>query len=223
MRAGRVSWTILLAVTLTLGLSAAQQKPSKKGKAPAVPAIDQKLEVLKRDLAAEIDGMKDLTQQMVDSIFSFAEVGFQESETKRYCTDILKARGFTIDENVAGMPTAWTATWGSGKPVIALGSDVDGLLETSQKPGIPARAPFIDGAPGHGEGHNTGDPALDHGGARAQEDHGAREDPGHHQGLAGDCRGTAGRQGAVREGRRLQGRGRLPLLAHLVELRRQLG
>jgi aminobenzoyl-glutamate utilization protein B len=159
MRAGRVGWSMLLLVTLTLGLAAAPpQKPAKKGKGPAVSPLDQKLEVLKRDLAAEIDGMRDLTQQMVDSIFSFAEVGFQESETKRYCTEILKARGFTIEENVAGMPTAWTATWGSGKPVIALGSDVDGLLETSQKPGIPARAPFIDGAPGHGEGHNTGIP-----------------------------------------------------------------
>jgi aminobenzoyl-glutamate utilization protein B len=158
MRAGRVSWTLLLAVTLTLGLSAAPQKQAKKGKAPAVPPVEQKLEGLKHDLAAEIDGMKDLTQQMVDSIFSFAEVGFQESETKKYCIGILKERGFTIEDNVAGMPTAWIATWGSGKPVIALGSDVDGLLETSQKPGIPSHAPFIEGAPGHGEGHNTGIP-----------------------------------------------------------------
>jgi aminobenzoyl-glutamate utilization protein B len=155
----RVSWTILLAVTLTLGLAAApQQRSAKKGKGPAVPPVDQRLEALKRDLAGEIDRMKDLTQQMVDSIFSFAEVGFQESETKQYCMEILKSHGFSIDEGVGGMPTAWTATWGSGKPVIALGSDVDGLLETSQKPGIPTRAPFIEGAPGHGEGHNTGMP-----------------------------------------------------------------
>ncbi len=159
MRAGRVSWTLLFAVALTFGLSAAPpQKPQKKGKPAAVPPVEQRLDGLKRGLAAEIDGMKDLTQQMVDSLFSFAEVGFQESETKKYCSEILRARGFTIEENVAGMPTAWTATWGSGKPVIALGSDVDGLLETSQKPGIPARAPFIEGAPGHGEGHNTGIP-----------------------------------------------------------------
>jgi len=159
MLAGRVSWTLLLGVTLTLGLAAAtQEKPGKTAKAGAVPAVDQRLEALKRDVAAEIDGLKDLTQQMVDSIFSFAEAGFQETETKRYCTEILRARGFTIDDDVAGMPSAWTATWGSGKPVIALGSDVDGLLETSQKPGVPARAPFIEGAPGHGEGHNTGIP-----------------------------------------------------------------
>ncbi len=56
------------------------------------------------------------------------------------------------------MPTAWTARWGSGKPVIALGSDVDGLLAMSQKPGVPRHEPLIEGAPGHGEGHNTGMP-----------------------------------------------------------------
>ena len=59
---------------------------------------------------------------------------------------------------MAGIPTGWTAKWGSGKPVIALGSDVDSLLGTSQKPGVPFREPFIEGAPGHGEGHNTGIP-----------------------------------------------------------------
>ena len=100
--------------------------------------------------------MSELTQQMVDSLFSFAEPGFQEFETKRYCTEILRKNGFTIAENVAGMPTGWTARWGTGKPVIALGSDVDSLLGTSQKPGVPRHEPFIEGAPGHGEGHNTG-------------------------------------------------------------------
>jgi aminobenzoyl-glutamate utilization protein B len=159
MRARRLPLTMVVVVLVTLGLSAAPgQKQGKKGKTPPVSAADARLEVLKRDLATEIDGLRDLTQQMVDSIFSFSEVGFQETETKKYCVGILKARGFAIEESVAGIPTAWTATWGSGKPVIALGSDVDGLLETSQKPGIPTRAPFIDGAPGHGEGHNTGIP-----------------------------------------------------------------
>ena len=56
------------------------------------------------------------------------------------------------------MPTAWVATWGSGKPVIALGSDIDGIPQASQKPGVAYRAPMIDGAPGHGEGHNSGQP-----------------------------------------------------------------
>jgi aminobenzoyl-glutamate utilization protein B len=117
-----------------------------------------KAEQYKRELAAEIDGMKDFTQQMVDSVFSFGELGFQEIETKKYITDILRKNGFTIQEGVAGIPTAWTATWGSGKPVIALGSDIDCIPQASQKPGVAYRDPIIEGAPGHGEGHNSGVP-----------------------------------------------------------------
>ena len=59
---------------------------------------------------------------------------------------------------VAGIPTAWTARWGSGKPVIALGSDVDCIPQASQKPGVAYHDPIIEGAPGHGEGHNSGMP-----------------------------------------------------------------
>jgi len=160
MRASRVFWTVLLTLALTVGVFASpQEKSPGKQKAPApLSAVGARLDVLKRGLAAEIDGMKELTQQMVDMLFSLAEPGFQEFETKKYCTQILRTNGFTIEENVAGMPTGWTARWGSGKPVIALGSDVDSLLGTSQKPGVPHREPFIEGAPGHGEGHNTGIP-----------------------------------------------------------------
>ena len=59
---------------------------------------------------------------------------------------------------MAGIPSAWTARFGSGKPVIALGSDVDCIPQASQKPGVAYRAPMIPGAPGHGEGHNSGVP-----------------------------------------------------------------
>jgi aminobenzoyl-glutamate utilization protein B len=95
---------------------------------------------------------------MVDQIFSFGELGFQEVETSKYLTDILEKNGFTVKRGVAGIPTAWVATWGSGKPVIALGSDIDGIPQASQKPGVAYRDPIVPGAPGHGEGHNTGQP-----------------------------------------------------------------
>jgi aminobenzoyl-glutamate utilization protein B len=166
MRAIRVSRTILLVLAFSVGAVAASQEnaPQKPraavgaGKPARLSPAEARSEALKRDLAVEIDRMTDLTQQTVDMLFSLAEPGFQEFETKRYCTEILRNRGFAIAENVAGMPTGWTARWGSGKPVIALGSDVDSLLGTSQKPGLPYHAPFIEGAPGHGEGHNTGIP-----------------------------------------------------------------
>ncbi|MCH7853465.1 MAG: amidohydrolase [Proteobacteria bacterium] len=111
---------------------------------------------LKAEAAEKVDSMRKLTQEIVDSLFSFAELGFQEFETQRYLTQILEENGFTVERGVSGIPSAWWATWGSGKPVIALGSDVDGIPKSSQMPGVAYRQPMIEGAPGHGEGHNSG-------------------------------------------------------------------
>lgn len=119
---------------------------------------EKKLEALKKELMAEIEKEKVFTQQMVDMVFSFGELGFQETETSRYLTDILRKNGFTVEEGIAGIPTAWTAKWGSGKPVIAIGSDIDCIPKASQKPGVAWHDPIIEGAPGHGEGHNAGEP-----------------------------------------------------------------
>jgi aminobenzoyl-glutamate utilization protein B len=102
--------------------------------------------------------MKKRAQVMVDSVFSFGELGFQEFETSKYLTAELEKEGFRIERNVAGIPTAFVATWGSGKPVIALGSDIDDIPQASQKPGVAYHDPMIEGAPGHGEGHNSGMP-----------------------------------------------------------------
>src|SRR5690348_9178834 len=113
---------------------------------------------MKADLAGQIDGMKKQAQVMVDSVFSFGELGFQEFETSKYLTGILEKEGFKIQRNVADIPTAWLATWGSGKPVISLGSDIDDIPQASQKPGVAWHEPMIEGAPGHGEGHNSGVP-----------------------------------------------------------------
>ena len=99
-----------------------------------------------------------MAQEMVDSVFSFGELGMQEVETSRYLTGTLEKFGFKVQRGVAGIPTAWIATFGSGKPVIALGSDIDGIPQASQKPGVAYADPILEGAPGHGEGHNTGMP-----------------------------------------------------------------
>jgi aminobenzoyl-glutamate utilization protein B len=113
---------------------------------------------IKADLAGQIDGMKKQAQVMVDSVFSFGELGMQEFETSKYLTGILEKEGFKIERGVAGIPTAWVASWGSGKPVISLGSDIDDIPQASQKPGVGWHDPLIEGAPGHGEGHNSGVP-----------------------------------------------------------------
>ena len=117
--------------------------------------IDQ-LNELKGEAVETVDTMATFTQQMVDMIFSFGELGFQEVETSAYITGILEENGFEVERGISGMPTAWMATWGSGEPVIALGSDLDGIPKASQKPGVAYYDPIIEGAPGHGEGHNSG-------------------------------------------------------------------
>lgn len=119
---------------------------------------DARIEAYKREVASSVGGMAKMAQEMVDSVFSFSELAHQEFETSRYLTSVLERNGFAVRRGVAGMPTAWVATWGSGKPVIALGSDIDGIPQASQKPGVPYREPLIAGAPGHGEGHNSGVP-----------------------------------------------------------------
>ncbi len=114
------------------------------------------LDDLKRRAAADIEARARYTQRMIDQVFSFGELGFQEVETSRYLIRELRRHGFRVDSGVAGIPTAWLASWGSGKPVISLGSDIDGIPQASQYPGVACRRPMVDGAPGHGEGHNSG-------------------------------------------------------------------
>ncbi|MEC7808076.1 MAG: amidohydrolase [Gemmatimonadota bacterium] len=119
---------------------------------------DSRLEDLKAEAEQMIRDRAKLAQEIVDHLFSFGELGMQEFETQRYLTGLLEEEGFDIELGVAGMPSAWTATWsnGSGEPVIALGSDVDGIPQSNQKPGVAYRDPILSMAPGHGEGHNSG-------------------------------------------------------------------
>ena len=129
------------------------------GPAPAplnLPSDTQKITELKQEAITELDKMSTQSQQMVDQIFSYGELGFQEFETSHYLIELLKKNGFQVEENLIGIPTAFMATWGRGKPVIALGSDIDGIPQSSQKPGVAYHDPLIEGAPGHGEGHNSG-------------------------------------------------------------------
>jgi len=112
----------------------------------------------KQEAIANVDSHTKMVQVMVDTVFSFGEPGFQEFRTSDYLTAILAKNGFKITKGVAGIPTAWTATWGEGGPLIALGSDEDDLRGVSQIPGDPKIEPIVPGAPGHGEGHNSGMP-----------------------------------------------------------------
>ncbi len=119
----------------------------------------KQIEALKAEAAQIVQANHKQSQVMVDKIFSFAELGFQEIESSKYLTGILEQNGFTIERGVSGIPTAWFATWKNGEgPVIALGSDVDNIPKASQYPGVAYHKPMVEGAPGHGEGHNAGIP-----------------------------------------------------------------
>jgi aminobenzoyl-glutamate utilization protein B len=113
---------------------------------------------LKAEAATAVDAKAKMIQVMVDEVFSYGELGMQETETSRYLSQILEDSGFTVTRGVAGLPTAFVARWGSGKPVISLGSDIDDIPQAGQKPGVGYKDPIVAGAPGHGEGHNSGMP-----------------------------------------------------------------
>lgn len=119
----------------------------------------RKINSLKEEAAQIVEDNHKQTQVMIDKIFSFAELGFQEVESSKYLSGILRQNGFEIEEGVSDIPTAWFATWSNGEgPTIALGSDVDCIPKASQYPGIAYHKPMVEGAPGHGEGHNSGIP-----------------------------------------------------------------
>jgi aminobenzoyl-glutamate utilization protein B len=161
MRSFRYAVLLILALAVVAFDVAAQR--TGRGGSPSTLSpqpVNPRLEALKKDAIAEVEARRELAQQMVDSIFSFSELGFQEYETQRYVTAVLEKEGFSVQRGVAGMPTAWVARWGSGRPVIALGTDIDGLPTANQTPGVVTRKELVPGAPGHGEGHNGGQAVI---------------------------------------------------------------
>src|SRR5262245_45388576 len=109
---------------------------------PAFPQESKTLDDLKRQAVTEVDKLQTFTQQMVDQIFSFSELGFHEYETSKYLSSVLEKNGFKVESGVAGIPTAFIATWGSGKPVIAFITDIDCIPRASQKPGVAYHNPI---------------------------------------------------------------------------------
>ena len=108
----------------------------------ADPAIYKKMD----DLAPYYGAMS-------RQIWEQPELGYKETKSAALIKTELKKHGFRIEENIGGMPTAFTATWGEGKPVIGIMGEYDALPGLSQKD-QPSREAFIPGAPGHGCGHN---------------------------------------------------------------------
>ncbi|NCB42953.1 MAG: amidohydrolase [Clostridia bacterium] len=104
----------------------------------------------------QIENIADETISISESIWEFAELPYEEERSAKLLCNALEKEGFILKTGIAGIPTAFTATYavGTGKPVIGLLGEYDALDALSQKAGCPTREPIKDGAPGHGCGHN---------------------------------------------------------------------
>lgn len=90
-----------------------------------------------------------------DAIWSYAELGLQEYKSSNLLADTLEEAGFRVERGLAGMPTCFVATYGSGKPVIGILGEYDALPMLSQKGRVAKKDPVVEGSPGHGCGHNA--------------------------------------------------------------------
>jgi aminobenzoyl-glutamate utilization protein B len=106
-----------------------------------------------KGLALEwIEEHRELLVAKHQEIWALAEVGLQEHRTSKLLADLLEQNGFAVERGVAGMPSAFVATYGSGQPVIGMMAELDALPGLSQK-AAPHREPLVEGAAGHGCGH----------------------------------------------------------------------
>ena len=92
--------------------------------------------------------------QLSDAIWDHPQVKYQETFAAGLLSDFLRKEGFTVETGVAGIPTAFCASYGSGAPVIGLLAEYDALEGMSQAAEATTRQPVVKGAPGHGCGHN---------------------------------------------------------------------
>ena len=103
---------------------------------------------------ASIDEVSQLICDMSDSIWDIPELGFQEFHAAQTQCDVLEKLGFHVEKNLANIPTAFSGSWGSGKPVIGFMGEFDALATLSQKAGVTHADPIVPDGNGHGCGHN---------------------------------------------------------------------
>jgi aminobenzoyl-glutamate utilization protein B len=134
--------------------------PAAGAQPPAAPAAADtaRLARLKAEAARLVDSLRVTSQQMVDQVFSYGELGFHEVETARYLTGVLRRHGFAVRDSVSGIPDGVGGALGLGeagdRPRQRRGRHPAGVADA----GVAFRRPLVEGAPGHGEGHNAGVP-----------------------------------------------------------------
>ncbi|MCB0461871.1 MAG: amidohydrolase [Flavobacteriaceae bacterium] len=112
-----------------------------------------KLTKNKEAIITSVEKHKENLIKISDDIWALAETAFEEEQSSKILSDYAEQQGFKVDRGVAGMPTAFVATYGSGKPIISILGEFDALPGLSQKT-EPNKNPLNEGAAGHGCGHN---------------------------------------------------------------------
>ena len=128
---------LLLCLFLSFSLGAQKKKISKNKAAILASTAKHKAELI----------------NISDAIWANAELAFEEYNSSEILASYAEKNGFTVERGVAGMPTAFVATYGSGSPVISVLGEFDALPGISQK-AQPTKEPLNEGAGGHGCGHN---------------------------------------------------------------------
>jgi aminobenzoyl-glutamate utilization protein B len=134
--------SLLAAAILAAAVSTAVPPPASKADARKKQATAAAIDARRADLAS-----------LADQVWSFAETALRETRSAALLADYAEKQGFRVERGVAGMPTAFVASYGQGRPVIAVLGEYDALPGLSQK-AVPERAVLVEGAAGHGCGHN---------------------------------------------------------------------
>ncbi|MCB0494131.1 MAG: amidohydrolase, partial [Cyclobacteriaceae bacterium] len=126
--------TSVLIILITLSISAIAQKS-------------------KKDVVKAIDSKSEEYSAIAMKIWDFAEVGFQETNSSALLQETLTKSGFKVEEGVAGMPTSFIASYGQGKPVIAILGEFDALPGIAQE-AVAEKKPIEGQVAGHACGHH---------------------------------------------------------------------
>ena len=147
VRVNRVVSCVTAAV-LTIGLASfASGVSAQDAGAPPAPSA------AKAAAIRSIDRHSPELISLSDQVWAFAEIALREHRSSKLLADYAQKQGFRVERGIAGMPTAFVASYGSGRPVIAIMGEYDALPGLSQK-AQSSKAPLVEGAPGHGCGHN---------------------------------------------------------------------
>jgi len=133
----RVTFVAIFIVSAIVSLSAQSKKSNPK----------------KDAVIKSIQNHESALIKLSDEVWSYAETALRETKSSKALADYAEAQGFTVKRGVAGMPTAFTAEYGSGKPIIGIMGEFDALPGISQK-AQPTKEALVPGAGGHGCGHN---------------------------------------------------------------------